>query len=116
MPAAPSWSAAELGLRQRRSEVARLRDTIGALELELERVERGDLGSPTAHLHHAMHPMPPDATRYGRLVEFWSAISIGILLLAEVAMLVDGHRALVHGACSWASVATCSSKQPFAVG
>ncbi len=90
MPAAPSWSAAELGLRQRRSEVARLRDTIGALELELERVERGDLGSPTAHLHHAMHPMPPDATRYGRLVEFWSAISIGILLLAEVAMLVTG--------------------------
>jgi hypothetical protein len=37
-----------------------------------------------------MHPMPPDATRYGRLVEFWSAISIGILLLAEVVMLVTG--------------------------
>jgi hypothetical protein len=82
--------AAEQSLRQRRSELARLRDTIGALELELQRVEHGDLGAPTAHLHHAMHPMPPDATRYGRLVEFWSAISIGILLLAEVAMLVTG--------------------------
>jgi hypothetical protein len=82
--------AAEASLRQRRSDVARLRDTIGALKVELVRLERGDLGSPTAHLHHAMHPMPPEATRYGRLVEFWSAISIGILLLAEVAMLVTG--------------------------
>jgi hypothetical protein len=83
-------AAAEASLRQRRSEVARLRDTIGALELESARVERGDIGSPTAHLHHAMHPMPSDATRYGRLVEFWSAISIGVLLLAEVFMLGTG--------------------------
>ena len=83
-------AAAEASLRQRRSDVARLRDTIGATELELARVERGDLGSPTAHLHHAMHPMPTEASRYGRLVEFWSAISIGILLLAEVFMLGTG--------------------------
>jgi hypothetical protein len=82
--------AAEASLRQRRSDVARLRDTIGALKIELTRVEHGDIGSPVAHLRHAMHPMPPDATRYGRLVEFWSAVSIGVLLLAEVFMLGTG--------------------------
>ncbi len=87
---AAELAVAEASLRVHRSDVARLRDTIGASELELARVERGDLGSPTAHLHHAMHPMPPEETRYGRLVEFWSAISIGVLLLAEVAMLVTG--------------------------
>ena len=87
---AAELAAAEASLRQRRSEEARLRDTIGAMELELARVEQGDTGSPTAHLHHAMHPMPPDATRYGRLVEVWSAVSIGVLLLAEVFMLATG--------------------------
>ncbi len=87
---AAELAVAEASLRQKRSEVARLRDTIEALELELERVEHGDIGSPTAHLRHAMHPMPPEATRYGRLVEVWSAVSISVLLLAEVFMLLTG--------------------------
>jgi len=87
---AAELATAESGLRQRRSELARLDDTVEALELELARVERGDIGSPTAHLRHAMHPMPPEVTRYGRLVEVWSAVSISVLLLAEVAMLVTG--------------------------
>ena len=34
--------------------------------------------------------MPPDDTRYGRLVEVWSAVSISVLLLAEVFMLLTG--------------------------
>jgi hypothetical protein len=87
---AAELAIAEASLRQKRSEVARLRDTVEALALELERVEHGDIGSPTAHLRHAMHPMPPEATRYGRLVEVWSAVSISVLLLAEVAMLLTG--------------------------
>jgi hypothetical protein len=87
---AAELAAAEASLKQRRAQVARLGDTIEALELELARVERGDVGSPTAHLHHAMHPMPPEVTRYGRLVEVWSAVSISVLLLAEVFMLLTG--------------------------
>ena len=87
---AAELAVAEPSLRQKRSEVARLRDTVEALELELERVEHGDIGSPTAHLRHAMHPMPSEATRYGRLVEVWSAVSISVLLLAEVFMLLTG--------------------------
>jgi hypothetical protein len=87
---AAELATAEASLRQKRSEVARLSDTVNALVLELERVEQGDIGSPTAHLRHAMHPMPPEITRYGRLVEVWSAISISVLLLAEVAMLWTG--------------------------
>jgi hypothetical protein len=31
--------------------------------------------------------MPPEVTRYGRLVEVWSAVSISVLLLAEVFIL-----------------------------
>jgi hypothetical protein len=83
-------ASAEDSLGKQRSDVARLRDTIDAVEMELQSVERGDRGSPTAHLEHAMHPMPPESARYGRLVEFWSAISIGLLLLVEVGLLAAG--------------------------
>ena len=110
---AAELAAAEASLSQKRSEVARLRDTVEALELELERVEHGDIGSPTAHLRHAMHPMPPEETRYGRLVEVWSAVSISVLLLAEVFMLLTGIVPWYRPRRS-ASAATSSSKRPSA--
>ena len=65
----------------------------GPWRLRSARVELGDHGSPTAHLRHAMHPMPPESARYGRLVEFWSAVSISILLWSRPSCS--------PGACPW---------------
>ena len=48
---------------------------------------RGDQGDPRAHLRHDQRPQPEEEHRYGRLVEFWSAISAGALLIFIVATL-----------------------------
>ena len=36
-----------------------------------------------------MHPVPPEEMRYGRVVEFWSAISISLLLLRLTVVLAS---------------------------
>jgi hypothetical protein len=35
-----------------------------------------------------MHPVPTETTRYGFIVEFWAAISAGLILLAVAALYV----------------------------
>ena len=42
-----------------------------------------------AHLQHAMHPVPTETTRYGRVVEFWAAISAGLILLVVAGLLIS---------------------------
>jgi hypothetical protein len=77
--------AAQAALRRRkvdRGEAAR------AARAELARVRAGDWGDPRAHLRHEHHPIPPEETRYGRLVELWSAVSVSILLVATTALIV----------------------------
>jgi hypothetical protein len=77
--------AAELeGLRRERAGVA---DAVVALRRELARVEAGDFGDPRAHLQHPHRPVPAAEVQYGRIVEFWSALSVGLLLLAIVALV-----------------------------
>jgi hypothetical protein len=77
-------AAAELeGLRRERAATV---DSELALRRELERVEVGDFGDPRAHLRHPHRPVPPAEIRYGRFVEFWSALSVGFLLLTIVAL------------------------------
>jgi hypothetical protein len=77
--------AAELAnLRKERADTA---DSTLALRRELERVEDGDFGDPRGHLKHPHRPVPREEIRYGRIVEFWSAVSVGLLLLAIVALV-----------------------------
>jgi hypothetical protein len=78
----------ELALRVAESELAALRardaalaDDLDAARTALAMVESGDAGDPRAHLRHDHRPQPPEAQQYGRLVEFWSAVSAGILLI-----------------------------------
>jgi hypothetical protein len=71
-------------LRKERADTA---DSTLALRRELERVEDGDFGDPRGHLKHPHRPVPRDEIRYGRIVEFWSAVSVGLLLLAIVALV-----------------------------
>ncbi len=46
----------------------------------------GDPGDPCAHLHHPHLPTSPVDLRLSRLAQTWSAISIGVLLLAFVVL------------------------------
>ena len=68
-------------------QAAHATDTLIAARRELSRLEAGDLGDPTAHLHHAQHPVPAEETRYGYIVEIWSAISISLILITIVGLL-----------------------------
>lgn len=84
----------ELALEVAESELAdlRARDASLADQLEeahdaLRRAEAGELGDPRAHLRHDHRPQPPSAQQYGRLVEFWSAVSAGVLVLVLVVAL-----------------------------
>jgi hypothetical protein len=68
-------------LQSLRSERAGVVDTLIGLRRELAAVESGDFGSPTAHLRHAHHPVPPETVQYGRIVELWSALSVSLMLV-----------------------------------
>ncbi len=87
---ADELAAGERELAALRTQEATLGDTLVAGELELQRLEAGDHGDPRAHLRHEQHPVSGAQTRYGRVVEFWSAISISVLLLAVVVPLYLG--------------------------
>ena len=76
---------AEYDVLQRKA--AHATDTLIAARRELARLEAGDLGDPVAHLHHAQHPVPAEDTRYGYVVEVWSAISISLILITIVGLL-----------------------------
>jgi hypothetical protein len=66
------------GLKARRAAID---DTIGALQRELADIQAGRPDDPQAHLRHPHRPVPPEETRYNVIVEIWSAISVGALLL-----------------------------------
>jgi hypothetical protein len=85
---------AELALQVSEHELAILRardatlgDQIDAATAELARVTAGDLGAPRAHLRQDHRPQPPEEEGYGRLVEFWSAISAGVMVIVLVVTL-----------------------------
>ncbi len=70
-------------LRARRAEIGDERE---ALIRRRARLEAGDRGDPRSHLHHASHPQVQGDQQYGRIVEFWSAISVALGIIALVAL------------------------------
>ena len=87
-------TAAELALGVAEDELAGLRardatldDLLDGANRALSQAEAGDLGDPRAHLRHDHRPQPPSVQQYGRLVEFWSAVSAGVLVIVLVAAL-----------------------------
>jgi hypothetical protein len=71
-------------LRARRASIT---DTVAALQAERSALEAGEQGDPRAHLKHPHRPVPPEENRYNIVVEVWSAVSVGVLLLT-LAVLV----------------------------
>jgi hypothetical protein len=66
------------------------------------KIQRGDWGDPQSHLEQAI-PQPPLAG-FVRLVEFWAAVSGGLLLLVFLALVLIDPLAGCCGRCwSWRS-------------
>lgn len=80
-------SVAEGELSSLRAQEAVLGDELAVARDALARAESGDAGDPRAHLRQDHRPQPPEERQYGRLVEFWSAISAGMLLIFLIASL-----------------------------
>ena len=55
------------------------------------RLAAGDSGDPRAHLHHPHLPTSQVDLRLSRLAQTWSAISIGVLLVAFVGLAQFSH-------------------------
>ena len=100
-PTSPRWRgsapagsrrsrAAEAAQAARRRRKVDLAETARAAREELVRIRAGDWGDPRAHLRHEHHPIPAEETRYGILVELWSAISVSLLLVATIALIYLG--------------------------
>jgi hypothetical protein len=86
-PTELALEVAEGELAALRARDATLSDQLEGAHAALQRAEAGDLGDPRAHLRHDHRPQPPSVQQYGRLVEFWSAVSAGVLVIVLVAAL-----------------------------
>jgi hypothetical protein len=82
--AAADLTEREHALAALRARHAALGDAIEASSASLVRLRAGELGDPHAHLHHVQRPTDKREIAHGRIVEFWSAISVGLVLLATV--------------------------------
>jgi uncharacterized membrane protein len=88
--ATAALTAAESAQAGRRRTKVDLGETARAAREELAKIRAGDWGDPRSHLHHEHHPIPAEETRYGILIEVWSAISVSLLLIATVALIYLG--------------------------
>jgi hypothetical protein len=79
---------AEHELAELRSSMAATGQRIEAASAELDEAGNGLIGDPRHHLRHHREPVPPATARYGVLVELWSAVGFGLLLLAVIGLLV----------------------------
>jgi hypothetical protein len=83
-------TSAEAELASMRARDATLADELEAAAVALADAEAGTPGDPRAHLRHDQRPQPVEEHRYGRFVEFWSAISAGLLVIVVAGMLYVG--------------------------
>jgi hypothetical protein len=79
-------SVADLTTTRARAEA--LRETIVEAEDEIARLEAGDQGDPRAHLRMVVRPQSQGEIRRSRLLDFWSAIGVGLAVLLVGGILV----------------------------
>ena len=92
-PESPSASLALLTTDQAeldalRAERAADDSRLAAITARLAALTAGEREGPSAHLRHIPKPTPPQAQRFGRLLEIWAAASIGLLLIGMILVLV----------------------------
>ena len=62
--------------------------SLEAIDLRIQRLADGATDDPKAHIRHANEPSTPRQARFGRAAEVWAGISIGLVLIALVAVVV----------------------------
>ena len=72
-------AVAELGAARARAEA--LRETIDEARDEVDRLAGGDMGDPRAHLRMVARPQSQAEIRRSRILDFWSAIGVGLAVL-----------------------------------
>lgn len=77
----------ETELNTRYTRRAEIGETLAASREYLQQLEAGNLGDPTAHIHHQHRPEPP-MPNHSRIVEFWAAVSAGLMLLVFALSLI----------------------------
>jgi hypothetical protein len=88
----------ELGTLQREEMI--LQEVLYALDQHTQRVREGYQGNVRGHLERAREPMPEAAFRAGRLAEVWAAASIGLMMVAFVAIFYFARQYLIFGLAS----------------
>ncbi|MEX1019106.1 MAG: hypothetical protein WDZ49_05575 [Litorilinea sp.] len=88
----------ELAALQR--EAMELREVLVALGRQALRVREGFQGNIRGHLERPREPMPEAAFRAGRLAEVWAAASIGLMMVAFVALTYFARQYLIFGLAS----------------
>ena len=89
-----SLAVSELRDRHRalRSEQAAIDDRIRAVDLRRASIAEGDADPTAGRAIRIAAPMPASTLAYGRVLELWAAISIGLLLILVVATLAIAPR------------------------
>lgn len=91
-------------LAQTRSRLASDRALLEELEGEEERLQAGERGSPRAHIRQAHHPASETNLRFDRLAEAWAAVSIGLTMIAFIALILFAEDYLVFGLAALVSL------------
>lgn len=87
-----------------RAELAADEALLEALELYEKRMEQGYKVEPRAHIRRAHKPTSAVSLRLGRIAEAWAAASIGLMLLALVAIVLFAQHYLLVGVVAMLSV------------
>jgi hypothetical protein len=82
-------------LRRERSENEAVLDS---MRRRLERLQGGERDDPRAHIRDAAVPLPPAQLRFGKIAEFWSAVSLSLLLLGLVGVILFAPEYALPGA------------------
>ena len=62
--------------------------SIESIDLRIQRVRDGAMDDPKAHIRHANEPTTSQQARFGRAAEIWAGVSIGLVVIALVAVVL----------------------------
>jgi hypothetical protein len=87
-----------------RAELAADEVLLEALQLYEKRMQQGYKVEPRAHIRRAHKPTSAVSLRLGRIAEAWAAASIGLMLLAFVAIVLFARHYLLVGVVAMLSI------------
>ena len=84
-------------LAQKRRQLTVEQEKVEALQQYAADVANGKASSWRSHIKHAHLPQAKKHLRFSRLAEIWAAISIGLMMIALVALIVFARPFIVIG-------------------